>query len=811
MLDPQLKSLLDDLRGRIRRYVVWDSLLAILAIVLSAFWVGWLVDYGPVLLGGSEMPRSARTLLLFAVGLIVLLVAARMLFARLGRPLPDDSLALLVERHHPDLQGRLVTAVQLNQPDRRHDSHSPDLLKRVHQEASDSVDRVDPSRVFRREPLIRKAMIGAPLLLLALGFAAYSPEAFARAAKRLTLLSDERWPRRARLEMVGVDLPVITASATQDAEVERIEFDDRAMRLPIGSTATLRIQADAETAEVPSVCTVYYRTDSGTRGQSNMRRVGRQRDGYQAFVLDGPPMSNLAESFTFSIQGLDDRLTDYRVEAVPPPTITSMNVQVAYPEYLRDPTAAAAAYDLETEYQAGLRIAEGSDVTLEASSSLPLGDVDAVIEADGQEFPVDDLVYSADRRSVRLTLDDLASPTAVRLVPSGGPGITAQAPFRYFLGAVLDEPPTVSLSLSGIQSAVTPIAMLPVTGRAEDDYGVTSLQTFLATAGNPSDTDESDTNAAETVETDADEPDGDDAESKPENQANEAAAAYSVQLRTDRDGQAETVIDLRELTNNGTIEPLRPGDAISVYAEARDGYDLQGKHQTTSEIFRLEVVTPAELLALLERRELGLRTRLEQTVTETQGLRDQLARFRVDGFVIPSGGGEQSTSLQDAEANAEDPERMRQLQVIRLRVQQAGLQASKTAEELNGIAESLDDLLQEMVNNRIDSRDRQERLGSGVRDPIRTIVEVSMTRLKDQIDAIEQSVEEPETAVKQTETAIQTVDQVLLELSAVLEKMLDLESYNEILDLVRGLIDDQEKLREDTQEERKRRVKRLFD
>jgi hypothetical protein len=40
--------------------------------------------------------------------------------------------------------------------------------------------------------------------------------------------------------------------------------------------------------------------------------------------------------------------------------------------------------------------------------------------------------------------------------------------------------------------------------------------------------------------------------------------------------------------------------------------------------------------------------------------------------------------------------------------------------------------------------------------------------------------------------------------------MLDLESYNELLDLVRGLIQDQQKIKDDTQTERKNRVKDLF-
>ena len=203
----------------------------------------------------------------------------------------------------------------------------------------------------------------------------------------------------------------------------------------------------------------------------------------------------------------------------------------------------------------------------------------------------------------------------------------------------------------------------------------------------------------------------------------------------------------------------------------------------------------------MERRELGLRTRLEQTVTETQGLREQLAGFRSDRFEL---------LMERQQGESEQQTRQRELRIIGLRVQQSGLQASKTAEELTGIAESLDDLLLEMVNNRVDSKDRQERLGSGVRDPLRKIVDVSMERLKQQIRAIEGSIEQPEQALEQTEAAIQTADQVLLELTAVLEKMLDLESYNELLDLVRGLIQDQEQLKEDTQQERKNRVKDLF-
>jgi hypothetical protein len=819
MLHPELKSLLQSLRQRVRRYVVLDSLLAILAVVLGGFWLGLLVDYLPVKLGGTEMPRLARGLLLAAVALIVLLIVGRLLIARLIRPLPDDSLALLFERHYPQLGGRLITAVQLTRPDRSGDAHSPELLKMVHREASQSVDQLDPGRVFRLAPLVNKASIALPLLGLAIAMAVVSPSSFTQAAARLTLMSDARWPRQASLEMVGVDLPVITPSSEESAEMQRLSFEDGTLRLPKGSNGTLRIRAAAKDAVVPSVCTVYYQTEDGTRGQSNMRRVGRERDGYQAFVLEGPPLANLNESFRFSILGLDDRLSDFQVEAVDPPALTAMDVLVRYPDYLRPGgDGTRTEFDLETRYQAGLRISEGSDITLRGSSSRLLGKVEAVMEQDGSEVPLTGIEISDDRKSFQLQIDSFRRPTAIRLVPSDPEGISAQAPFRYFLGAVIDQPPDVSLTLQGIQTAVTPVARIPIQCTARDDYSVESLTASLSTTLQAEEeeaaaSEQEDANDQDSVPADSENPDN---SQDPGDADDTERQNHSVTLDLDRDGTAATVMDLRELINTERLQPISPGDVVNVYAEARDGYDLDGRHVTSSEMFRLKVVTAEELLSLLERRELGLRTRLEQTVTETRGLREQLERFRADRFELPEVEAEDArpaAAREDEAAAAEkaEAERQRQLQIIRLRVQQSGLQASKTTEELAGIAESLDDILQEMVNNRVDSPDRQERLGNGVRDPLRQISQTAMQQLKTEIAAIEAAVENPDQAVKNTESALKTTDEVLLQLEAILEKMLDLESYNELLDLVRGLIEDQEKLKEDTQEERKKSVLELFE
>ena len=115
-----------------------------------------------------------------------------------------------------------------------------------------------------------------------------------------------------------------------------------------------------------------------------------------------------------------------------------------------------------------------------------------------------------------------------------------------------------------------------------------------------------------------------------------------------------------------------------------------------------------------------------------------------------------------------------------------------------------------MANNRVDSVDRSERIASGVRDPIKATVNGSLATLRKQITAVEVAVADAEQGVKLTAEAVGTAEDVILQLNAILEKMLDLETYNEVLDLVRQLMDDQSELTDDTKKERKKQVLDLF-
>lgn len=824
-LDPQLRKLLTSLRGRVRRYIVADSLLALVAFIFAAFWIGLAIDFIPVRLGGTEMPRSARTVLLAAVGIALIVMIWRLLVGRLQRPLPDDSLALLVERHHPEIGGRLVTAVQLEQGGRMGDAHAPALLRRVHAEAAAAVGGVDSNRIFRWQPLIRKIWLVVPMVVATIAFAVVSPSAFGRAAGRLLLITDTPWPRQAALEMVGVELPIVGADEASAGPPRVVAFEDGVVRLPRGSSGTLRVLARAEGAVVPEVCTVYFNTDGGIRGQANMRRVGRVTDGYQAFLLDGPPLAGLTESVSITVRGLDARLDNYRIEAVEPPALNRLQVVTTDPSYLRPIGQDGAATTRSVDYQAGLRVREGARAELRAKSSVPLGRVDARMLVGNSDAQTPPIKLSADGTEFSLVLEDMRQPATIIVVPEDRDGISAQVPYRYFLGVVTDEKPEIELRLKGIGTAVTRNARLPIYGTAKDDYEIDQSFATLSVL------DKNDAVAATDEEGEPVAP--------PSGDQN-VRRSVNLPIRGDRDGKFELTIDLRDLAEDkksGLTIP-EPGGAINVIGEASDRYDLDGRvHRATSQLYKLDIVTPENLLALLERRELALRSRLEQTIEETRQLRDSLGGLKPDLDDLaatnanavqvpqPDGSAGEGPASEDTETGEGENETDRQRQIVRLRTQQIGLQAAKTGEELQGIATSLDDLLEEMANNRVDSIDRSERIGGGVRDPLRAIVAGDLTLLRSQISGIEKRIAGGDakladaggpqtggTAVTvDVAVAVETSERVLLQLTAVLEKMLDLESFNEILDMVRELIDSQEGLIEKTKKEQKTRVLDLFD
>jgi hypothetical protein len=142
-----------------------------------------------------------------------------------------------------------------------------------------------------------------------------------------------------------------------------------------------------------------------------------------------------------------------------------------------------------------------------------------------------------------------------------------------------------------------------------------------------------------------------------------------------------------------------------------------------------------------------------------------------------------------------------------LRVQQALQQTRKSAQELLGVAAGFHDIREELINNRVDTEDRKKRLKELIADPMQLIGQTMFPELERREEVLEKLLLDGLAAKKydlgsgqqETAAAVTQANDVLAEMEKILQQMLDLETFNELLDIVRQLMDEQQRVMGDTQ------------
>jgi chemotaxis regulatin CheY-phosphate phosphatase CheZ len=142
-------------------------------------------------------------------------------------------------------------------------------------------------------------------------------------------------------------------------------------------------------------------------------------------------------------------------------------------------------------------------------------------------------------------------------------------------------------------------------------------------------------------------------------------------------------------------------------------------------------------------------------------------------------------------------------------VQRGIQQSQKSSQEVLGVALSFADIREELINNRVDTEDRKERLKEQIADPLQKIVAERFPALEKRLAELEKSLSDTKAAAPLSNAASEEAELLLAELGDVLQKMLDLETYNELLDIVRDLIKEQTDLLDKTRQQKKRQLLEL--
>ena len=779
-LPAEIRRALSRLRWRIRGYV-WLHGMSLAAIWIGlTFWLALASDYLPVLAGASELPRGVRGVLLGCIAAVLAWVLYRWVLRRSFVPLADRSLAVLLERRFLHFRDSLITAVELARPAREASAWYRQMLAETQREAVRGLGRARPAHVLNYRPLVT-SLAAAGLLLGSLGaFRALNATAFDVAVGRLYLLREEPWPRSTYLEVAGVEVQR-ASSAPISSAAPFLRFADRRLKVAKGWNIRLVVRADGA-RYVPEVCTVSYRTQEGDRGRVNMTRVGRIRDGYQTYKYDGKPFRGILSSVEFEVAGFDSRVPPHLVEAVDSPAVIDCQVDCVFPDYLVDERL-SLWLPRTVPLTSGTRLPRGTQITLRLSASKDLKEAWIVDPDSKQSRRLQVGGQSGSRRAITDAAFRLDKNLNLEVTLVDSDNIPSDRPYRMHLGAVEDEPPAVDISLRGISSAVTPDVAIPARGRIRDDYGLARSWFEAAVNDGP---------------------------------------VHSEPFAVGPEGRVEAQLDFREQRSREGGLALKAGDKLNLVVKAADKYNLgAGPNVGAGDHYQLEVVTPDRLLAMLEAREIGLRRRMEQIVGETAEMRDMLVRVQTED---PPAAGDEPASKPPprgrapaaaAEGAENGPATASSLRL--LRAQQSLLQSQKLAQEVLGLAASFREIREELIANRVDTEDRKQRLQQRIAEPLERVgtqlfpeLDRRLERLSAALGGNAGTVPGPPDAATRiaaaAQSAVRQANDLLAEMNKVLQEMLDLETYNELLDIVRSLIEDQERLMGETKKEQKKQV-----
>ena len=775
-LTPEMRNLLSALRMRIRLYVWLEGLsLAVIWLGLT-FWIGLGLDYGLVRLGAGELPLAARVVLLAVIGIVLAAILYKFILRRAFVPLANHSMALLMERKFSNFDDSLVTAVELDEHRHADDHYSDDMVADILNQAQHELGGVRLRKIFNWGRLMRAMLLAAIFIAITLGFFLRNETAFTLWANRLYGLDDSTWPRQAQIELVDVQVSYGEVTDAESSSSNVTFGPDRSLKTARGASLMLRVRADADAPVVPRTCTIYYTNSEGERGRANMRKIGDVRDGYQLYSFEDKPFRAIIANLRFDVLGYDHRLRDYTIQVVDGPELSNIELDCVFPKYLVNERLSLWMPRTET-YRNGIQLPHGTQITLRAKANKPI--VSATVTNTVTD-EVEVIAFGAEAsESFAYEIPSLDEDAMFTISLLDIDGVSSRESHGIFIASVEDRAPEVDIRLRGVSTAVTPDARIPLVGTIEDDYATARAWAEVFPSGG--------------VE---------------ENQTIEIGAG----------GEIDAAVDLRAMRSRDN-EPLElePRDKLTLTVKATDNNDLHAEPNIgAGDRYQIDIVTPDELLNMLETRELGLRRRYEQIIEEITLTRDSLVRVQneLTGAVDrglepediraaeePAADESANNSTPDGDEPSED-EIIRELRLRLLRVERAIQQSQKSTQEVLGVAVSFEDIREELINNRVDSEERKQRLQEQIAQPLRSIVDDRFPQFEQRLEALRIDLNDGnDTAAETANSAVDEANELVAALESVLQRMLDLETYNELIDIVRSLLEDQEELIDATKKE----------
>lgn len=801
---PEINALLARLRRRIRRYVLLEGLALVLVVMGLLFWFSLGINWAYFQVSNLELPRWFRatfvivSLCVVAAGLLVWVLH------RFVRRMQARALALVLERRFPELDDRLITAVEVAESTSgRETPLTLEMLRRTVDAVTEATRRLEISDVFQKAPL-RRAVLGATVLVVSIvAFGLINSDAMAGWWKAYVGLEDVYWDRDTQLVAKVIAEP-------GDRLREFVESEDGYdYKHPKGGDLTLLVEVP-ETNEqgkrmiVPERIELRYRLANGSGTGSVLLSAGGENGRQYKHTLAG-----VQEDVQLWVRGGDFvNRKPYRVAAVDQPKLDAVVLECDYPDYTgldqqsgmprRVVQGAQISLPLETAFvmraqtnkplvRARLQtevfeidLAEqGSTLTIFPQEGEPQRKM-ALSGAAGlgeSEFHLPLVLTSrAGDRLARYSAGDpvpFAADTQFRIYLEDTDEIMSIEPARLAINGIEDRPPEIATELRGIGEMITRRATIPVAGTIRDDYGIAKARFEYQT--------------------------GDDAEWIARGFRRDPQGNPREFVLQRDDEQPVEHFDVTDLS-------LELGEKLTLSVYAEDGDDLNGPHRSRGKpSYTFTIVSNEELLSILYQKELNLRRRFEQIIAEVKETQEDLnaALEKV---------GERERLRQEA---GDDSNRQEEIANLTMAIAVTGERsihkANKNAGESKDIEVRFDDILQELVNNAVHTRQMVERIEGLIVKPLRNINDVDFSEVDLALGAFKVANEQGDDPTAELEHSLEQIAIMLEHMERVLSEMEDLATFHEAIADLQNIIEAQQDVKDQTEKKRLDSIKTLLE
>lgn len=720
-----LISSLEGVRRKVKLLGVAYGAGIVIAVAVIGLLLATILDY---LLNLPSAPRLFLALIaLTAIGYVLW----RYVISPASKRISLSDIAGKLEGAFPQFDDRLRSTV--NFVSGREVPGSEVMKERVVTETTTMASQLDLGRAVVATPAWYSMALGcgALFLLLMLGFWVVSPTYRDIALARLFMpFADQPWPKRVRIDLVS-QVP---------------------QRLPVGQRLDVRMRLGKGDRDSMRAI-VYYQYDDGPPMQEFMIRGA---DGtYSASLDTRVETGKAASNLKVWMKAGDDEKHLTAVTVVPRLSIRSVEAIVTPPPYV--PQQQPMTVNLTA---APAVMAVGSKVAVRVNFNKPL--------AEGVE-PVLEPVKEADSAAAA---PNIAWAREGQLVAVGT--LTADRSLRFHIRATdvdkftnsaleeyelivrPDQMPSVQIENPRRSEERTPVAVIPLQGLAEDDYGIKTLKLIVDRI-----------NDKKHWEIDLVR-DGNNV--SPDEISWVRAESSGDRLRF----RANYNWDLAKLAQAN----LKSGDVLEYCLQVTDNYLLNGQAHdpVSSGKLRINIISQDELT--------------NRIIEELRNAKDQIGNVK----------SAQTRTQQQTGDLANDTKEKKDLDAAdKAAADRIANQQSTATSQTKNLAGRMDAIEKKLAENKSPSQDLKD-LARDVKNDLNRAAEGPMKDAGQQLNQSQQPGQSPDQRNKNMEDAQQNQGKAADQLQQAMDRMANIGTLAQTIERINQILEDQKKVSNDTQQ-----------